>query len=408
MDQSDLLSSLYKDQVDPEELAQIALETFGAAVYESENEVIYHHPGQPPALHFVFKETELRTVKAGPGLFDADIPNIQKKIRTDLLDLDQKIVGRMILFSAYPVTGHMRVGQFIQICPVPSYAPKPRDPAEGDHPFLIEFEVCDSQNLSIRMNRIYSQAQRLSLFLGIIAEGRVTFPNTSSHFRWVTSNDPKSQYEHMLESYGYAEFQRQQEFFSECNDTLPIELVEDKEYFARMGYQIGRSLQLPKSFDLLLNIFLRLDSSRQKKFLRAAYWYSLAQIQESSSTRFLHLIQCIEALLPPAEAGHECPQCKRNLGKGPTQRFTEFLDKLVPAHSELARSRKQLYKLRSDLSHGWDICGRDFLRNHSPKSTDQMMQVYETYQLARLALINWLIGQTSSAEVSSPAGDPSL
>ena len=369
--QDDLTSSLYADQVDPDELAQVVLEALGAGAYESVDKVTYHRPGDPPALHFVFKENELRTIKAGPGLTSDDFSRIQTKIRTNILDVDRKIVGRMILFSVYPVTGHIRVGESIQIFPVPSHAPKPKDPAEGDHPFLIEFEIFDSPNLSIRMNRIYSRAQKLSLFLSVIAEGRVTFPNTSSHFRWVTTNDPKSQYEHMLEGYGYAEFQRHQDFFTECNDTPSIELVEDQKYFARMGYEVGRPLQLPKSFGQLLNIFLRLEIPRQNKFLRAAYWYSLAQMQESFSARFLHLIQGIETLVPPADVREECLTCQKELG-GPTLRFRGFLDKLVPAHSELSRARSQFYKFRSDLSHGRDICGRDLGVNHVPRSVDQM------------------------------------
>ena len=231
MDEDDLTSSLYADQVDPDELALVVLEALGAGAYESVDKVTYHRPGDLPALHFVFKKNELRTVKAGPGLTSDDISRLRTKIRKDILDLDRKIAGRMILFSAYPVTGHLRIGEFLQICPVPSHAPRPKDLGEGDHPFLIEFEVYDSPNLSIRINRIYSRAQKLSLFLSAIAEGRVTFPSTSSHFRWVTRNDPKSQYLHMLEGYGYAEFQRHQEFFTECNDMPFIELVDDRKYF---------------------------------------------------------------------------------------------------------------------------------------------------------------------------------
>ena len=72
----------------------------------------------------------------------------------------------------------------------------------------------------------------------------------------------------------------------------------------------------------------------------------------------------------------------------------------VPAHSELNRARSQLYELRSDLSHGRDICGRDLGRNHVPRSVDQMMLVFEAYQLARIALINWLIKQAPQTEGS--------
>jgi len=402
LNQTELASSLYTDRVDAEELAQVVLETLGAAVYESVDEVIFHRPGHPPALHFVFNKNELRTVRAGSGLSADDIPSIQTKINTDLLNLERKIVGRMILFSTYPVAGHLRFGEFLQICPVPSHAPRPKDPGEGDHPFLIEFEIYDSPNLSIRINRIYSRAQKLSLFLSTIAEGRVMFPSTSSHFRWVTRNDPKSQYEHMLEGYGYAEFQRHQEFFTECVDMPFVELVEDRKYFGRRGYELGRSLQLPNSFEQLFNVFLQLSTPLQDRFCRAAYWYSLAQSQESSSARFLHLIQCIETLVPPTEVREECTACKRELG-GPTQRFRDFLDKLVPAHSELNRARNQFYQLRSDLSHGRDIFGRDLGKNNVPRSMDQMMLVFEAYQLARFALINWLITQAPRVEPADQA-----
>ena len=391
MNQRDLSSLLFIDQVNPEELSQVVLESLGTAAYESESEDIFHHPGQPPALHFVFAEDRLRTVKARPGLSVEDITNIQAKIRNDLLNLDKKITVRMVLFSAYPLTGHMRVVDSIQICPVPGHAPRPNDPTEGDNPFLIEFDVFDSPNLTIRMNRIYSHAKKLSLFLGVIVERRVMFPSTSSHFRWVTRADPKSPYEHMLEGYSYDQFKRQQDCFTDCNDVPPLELVEDKKYFKRVGYEGGRSLQLPNLFDQLLNIFLRLKPPHQDKFLRAAYWYSIALAQESDSARFLHLIQCIEALLPRAGWEQKCPTCRRQVGKSRTQRFTEFLDELVPHKQKLARATKRIYKLRSDLSHGWDIYGRDFLRSFTPKSADQVLQTYDSYQLARFALINWLL-----------------
>jgi len=74
--QAALASSLYVDQVDPEELAQVVLETLGAAAYESVKEVIYHRPGQSPALHFFYAGDKLSEVKAGLGLSGSDISSI--------------------------------------------------------------------------------------------------------------------------------------------------------------------------------------------------------------------------------------------------------------------------------------------------------------------------------------------
>jgi hypothetical protein len=116
MDQATLSSSLYVDRVDPEELSQVVLETLGAAAYESADKVVYHRPGHPPALHFVFKKNELPKVMAGPGLSADDISSIRTKIETDILGLKGKIVGRMILFSAYPVTGHLRARSWEEQC----------------------------------------------------------------------------------------------------------------------------------------------------------------------------------------------------------------------------------------------------------------------------------------------------
>jgi hypothetical protein len=81
----------------------------------------------------------------------------------------------------------------------------------------------------------------------------------------------------------------------------------------------------------------------------------------------------------------------------------EFLDKIVPAHHELSKGRKQLYKLRSDLSHGWDLFALDMRTAMAPKSSNQMMRTFEAYQLAKLALVNWLIGQAPQYE-KSPEG----
>lgn len=389
----DLVSFLRSNQVDADELAQVFLEFFGAAAYESASEVIYHRPGDLPAVHFFYNGDQLETITAGPGLSSSDILTVQGKITTDLLDLSRKIVGRQILFSAYPVTGYLKIGDCFQICPVPQSAPRPKDLWEGNHPLLIEFEVPDSPNLMIRANRVTARAQHFSLLLNAIAEGSIKSASSSQHYRWVIADIAGPRYEHLRDGYGFQDFQPWQESFTDCAVSPPIDLVDHHDYFKRIGHHLGRPFQLPNTFEQLFNTYLQLKTPMQEKFTRAAFWYKLSQNQESSSALFMHLIQCIETLLPPAEGGRVCPECNRHIGKGPTQRFTDFLDELVPAHLELAKGRKHLYKLRSDLSHGWDLFARDLKTAMNPKSSDQMLRILDAYQLARIALINWLIKQ---------------
>lgn len=75
--------------------------------------------------------------------------------------------------------------------------------------------------------------------------------------------------------------------------------------------------------------------------------------------------------MPSAERGNVCPKCERDIGKGAAQRFKDFLDELVPDRSEFAKPRNHLYRLRSDISHGWDLFGRDLKDSMNPKSSDQ-------------------------------------
>ncbi len=390
MNSADLSAVLYVNQVDAEELAQIVLEVLGSGSYDSVNEVSYNRPGHPSSLHFKFERNELKTLKAGSGLSSNDISEIQSKIRVEILDLNRKIVGRMILFSAYPVTGRLRIGNLLQVSPAPNHTSTSKQSEKGYHPFLIEFEVCDSPNVSIRGYRICSKAQKLSLLLSLLAEGDVLVPSTANHFRWMRRNDPKSQYEQMLEEYGYGEFQPFQDSFTE-SDMLPsIELVDDQQYFKENGFTAGYPLRLPVSFKELVHAFERLTPVLQERFSRAGYWYHLAKRQESYSAYFLHLIQSIETLLPSAEPGNACSECGKDKNDGPTKRFRNFLDELVPAQPEFASARKQLYTFRSNLSHGWDICGRDFGRMNIPMSVAQTMWTVQAYHLARCALINWL------------------
>lgn len=262
---------------------------------------------------------------------------------------------------------------------------------------MIEFETSDSPNVVIRLDRINSKSRKILLFLNAIVESSIESRRNSPRSTWVTR---ESVYEHLREGYNYQDFQPWGESFTECSTLPSINLVDHRDYFLG-GYQIDRPLRLPNSFEELFNIYFQLDKLLQNKFTRAAYWFNLAHGQKSASARFLHLIQCIETLMPGAESTEVCTHCNREIGKGPTKRFQEFLDELVPAKPELVKKRKQLYKLRSDLTHGWDLFARDLREaTMTPKSSDQMLQTLDAYQLARFALVNWLSRQARQSQQS--------
>lgn len=328
------------------------------------------------------------------------------KVKTDILDKSKKVIGRSILFSAYPVNGFWKFEDSFFPCSISGDARRPENFRAGCCPFLIEFPVVDSQNLSIRSHRIASKAQGLSLFLNAMFECRITMPNNFQN-RWLLSNLFGPTHERSQEGNDDSDFQQLQELFSDCNLLPPLKLVNHGDYFKQSGFQEGREPQLPDTLAQLFKAYIHLDQKSQSKFTRAAFWYRLAQNQDSFTAVFLHLIQCIAALLPPAESEEFCRDCNRTFGKGQTQRFVEFLDELVPPSQEFGKARRKLYKLRSDLTHGWDILGRDIegLLASGPKASYQTIMMIDAYHLARIALVNWLIKTFTQ---TSPGGESVL
>lgn len=260
----------------------------------------------------------------------------------------------------------------------------------------MEFIVTASPNKGIQRHRSNVLAQRLSLLLNAIAIGRIRPRTEHALPTWVKIVSENTQYALLPQGYSYDGFETWSELFSSCEGFSEISLRDSSVYFGQQGLMTLLNQDLPNIFQDLFLSFFTLSRSLQEKFTRAAYWFRLAQHEESYSALFLHLIQCVETLLPPAESGQVCATCKRNIGKSSTQRFTEFLDALVPRHPELTSARNKLYGLRSDLSHGWDLMAQDLNEFIGSKSSQQTLILVEAFELARLALINWLIQESAS------------
>lgn len=96
--------------------------------------------------------------------------------------------------------------------------------------------------------------------------------------------------------------------------------------------------------------------------------------------------------MPAPETGKACEKCKRSIGKGPTQRFKEFMTKFAASHEAYSGELGPFYEIRSKLVHGralllWD---REFLGSMGLKGFEESQQRGRLHQFVQVAIVNWL------------------
>lgn len=101
--------------------------------------------------------------------------------------------------------------------------------------------------------------------------------------------------------------------------------------------------------------------------------------------------------MPPASVTERCETCGRSIGPSIRERFKHFLEEHAPGEDN-ARSRDQLYGLRSKLTHGGTLLVGELrhlaLNDFVPKSWDQRDIAEQSLRLARLAGANWLLARS--------------
>jgi hypothetical protein len=172
--------------------------------------------------------------------------------------------------------------------------------------------------------------------------------------------------------------------------------VAAEQYYAPVGLHVGDPLSLPDNFEELLAAYFSLLSSQRDRFMRASHWYQFARRawNFSSSAAFTALVSAVEALMPETKADRHCDACNRPLGAGPTKQFIDFVDRHVPGGGETATRRRQLYSLRSALSHGGKLLHADRFTwgGMTSSSLSEWDDQRALWRLVRLILTNWLIG----------------
>jgi hypothetical protein len=151
--------------------------------------------------------------------------------------------------------------------------------------------------------------------------------------------------------------------------------------------------------DRLVAAFVGLDGARRRRFLRAAAAiYTGSELWDLSiSSYFLMCVRAIETLVDrPSPV--PCPECKRDMGPGPTMLFRKFVERYCSDSGVDEKVVSELYSVRSALAHGHYL----FQLDEAPWSLNMGAMIArvgedEIYRsairIAKSGLRNWLLAQ---------------
>lgn len=393
-----LFKQFHGSEIDPAELHQLLLQRFHGALEPNLGDVVYPGDETQYALKICIRDEGIADILQGPKLTTADLDCLERAIATELLESSGAQVASTILFSNLPVDGWFRYRDVLQILPAPDDAPRAGF-LLADHPFMLQFAFPTSSNWLIRNLRAEKKGREIRLVLtGLLAGDPHSLTETSIHHWVILPNESGGSLraEYLQEGYVCPNLPGYSDDFISALGFPQLPEVEAAEYYSRWAISAESRFDVPIGLAGLFDTFFGLSANVRCKFVRACFWFDLSGKvhAHSRSAAFGALVNAIESLMPPEEKSGSCKECGRSKGKGITSRFTEFLNQMVPGEESDSRIRRNLYGLRSALTHGSHLLASDHLPlDPGPEFTSEFADVQEAQYLVRQVMVNWLHGQ---------------
>jgi hypothetical protein len=397
---NDIFAAVGAERAEPYELVEWLRNYSDGQIYCKDHEIIIIKDSMELIRLKFSKCNRLTSFKVHNSL-SGKIAEIRDAIDSDLLNDANNSVWTVVFFSSFPVDGFFKFENKLLIRPVPAQAPKPSSRSFGEQPFLLEFKFAESRNSFITSFRKAQTTRHLGAVLAVFLEG-VIIPQTNTiRGHWVNVQVNKPGEEILLESrymagqYICPPIERRPNELSSPEGFPAIVAIPEQIYFARRDQLLGRSLEIPDSLHKLFTIFFSLQPEERAKFVQAAWWFAQAKsaYQVSKSYQYVALVTAIETLAEREVDPKRCPECNRELENGPTKNFRRFLDEYAPNLEGADALKRDLYTVRCELIHG----GRLFLEDIDsrffslmPSMVDDANKRTMLYQLAQIAIVNWL------------------
>ena len=307
-------------------------------------------------VSLTFREKSIVSIEPGEAFNAAEWIKLSKEIEESILAGPLK-VGRDYSFNSFRVLGSWRGNHSgVQILPPPDHAPR-ANVEMADHPFILEFPIKATDCWPVTNHRRMREHRNLSLLLNVLLAGHTSLQsNRSAHFWASLPCDDGHHESKWLQKFFFAKLEEivLDELSPPADESL--EEVEPEAYYTKVGHD-GKGLRVPADLDQSICCYMALSAENRAKFDRAIFWMDMASRQwdTSVSVSFTALVSAIESL---TERGDQhlfnCPTCHKPAEHevpGAIRRFKDFFDTYA-AGAALAKRRDDMYKLRSDISHG--------------------------------------------------------
>jgi hypothetical protein len=375
--------ALTPDQV--HEIIVLLLNDFKSAEYGATSTVGYPNLESPQIIARFSESGKLTSVVS--AMSTADTEALCFRVRTELTVVGEEI-GREALFTRDPVNGAWRYRDHFQILPVPAHAPKPKFGLQP-HPFLIEFWFPKAGDPFRNMARRSRRVQELHLLLNALLDTGI---RRIEGYRptWMALPDddgaPTLSVGCLYHCYTYQGFQPKSDELTPLQGFPKMPIVSASDYYSRRSWSPLEPFDLPDNLEESLDFFFSLPSNRRCQVERASYW--LAQVNEiiSHSLAFICIIQAIDALVGEAKKGQR------------TKRFLEFVRRFASSPAVSDTDREELFKIRSELSHGFrDPLHSDRELYMHPETGQDRERMWFASKVARICILNWI--RTSDIEL---------
>ncbi len=398
---SDNLLRVEWRDLDSAELMLLLYERIGrSGQYDdsSSNPNKFHLPsaGSSCRVSLTFRDKKIVAIESGEAFDAVEWMKISKEIEGSILAGPLK-VGRDYSFNSFRVTGSWR-GEHsgVQILPPPEHVPR-ANVGMADHPFILEFPIKATNSWPVTNHRRMREHRNLTLLLNVLLAGHTSFQSKRSAHFWasVPLDDGRHEFKWVKQFFNVEGWEAVTSELSPSADEQ-LEEMEPEEYYTKVGHD-GKGLRVPANLDQSICCYMRLSVGNRKKFDRATFWMGMASRQwdTSVSVSFAALVSAIESLTERgARHPFNCPTCgERAEHEVPsvTRRFKDFLDTYAPG-AGLAKRRDDMYKLRSDISHGSELMqlDQDIDFGREPPSLNEIELHWELWSLTQIALRNWL------------------
>jgi hypothetical protein len=402
----DLSSELLPPRVDPAELYSVIFHFFGSCEqHENDDQVLVFReratphripPPTEPSLFVEYRGKAISRITRGPGLSDARLAELREKVQGDLCGPASTRVGVAILMGTYDVRDALRVGDTLQMLPVPPESPRPPY-VVAPHPFVLEFTYLRSRDPMVDIARQRRRAQDLGLLLNVLLEGVTDPPPRFGRQEWVMEIEPGAP-EPMrcsLRQVGYIPkgMPPHSGAFTPIDGYSAMSVVENLDWIEAMRAGT-EALRVQGFVAPLILSYETLDPTSRRQFLRSAYWFHHAHVTHahSASAVLLALVSALDTLLPPAPSSERCPTCGLSVGTSRTKQFADYIEQLIPSVPHLRSAARDLFKLRSDLTHGWHLLDHDESAEITiaPFAANEDRHIQDARMLIKYALRRWL------------------